>query len=361
MRIAFIILIGIHGAIHLFGFLKAFGLSEFNALTHPISKAFGILWLLATLLFALTLLLFWKENTWWIVGIIATILSQWLIVMYWSDARYGTIVNVIMLAAIALAYASFHFKQKVNKEIAQLLTVATLPDSNTLQQITDLPIPVQRWVQKSGILNKGPVKTIELEQELQMLMSPEQEKWQQGKAKQHFSISPPAFHWTVGLQMNPVLEIVGRDQLVNGKGEMIIKILSLLPVVNAKSSKKLNQATLQRYLAEIVWFPSAALSPFITWESDDDSSAKATISINGTTGSGTFHFDQEGNFEKFVALRYKDIDEDAEPIEWIVTSYKTEVRDGVQIPVELEATWKVGEQHWTWLKLKIGTVNYKTE
>lgn len=360
MRIAFTILIGIHGAIHLFGFLKAFDLVKFDAISQPISKSTGMVWLSAALLFTLTLVLYWNNKTWWIAGALATILSQWLLVVYWKDAKYGTIINVIMLITVVLGYASFHFKQKINKEISQLLTVATLPDPKSLQQITDLPIPVQRWVQKSGILNKGPVKTIDLEQELQMLMSPEQETWQQGKATQHFSISPPAFHWTVGLQMNPVLEVVGRDQFVNGKGEMTIKILSLLPVVNAESSEKLNQATLQRYLAEIVWFPSAALSPVITWESEDENSAKATISINGTTGSGTFHFDQEGNFKKFVALRYKDVDEHAEPMEWTVSSNKTEVRDGVRIPVELEATWKLEEQHWTWLKLKIGDVNYKT-
>jgi hypothetical protein len=281
--------------------------------------------------------------------------------MYWKDAKYGTIVNAIMLIAIILTYASSHFKQKVTKEIAQLLTAASVPNNQTLQQITDLPIPAQRWIQKSGILKKGPVKTIELEQELQMLMSPEQATWRQGKATQYFSISPPAFHWTVNLQMNSVLEVAGRDQFEDGKGEMTIKILSMLPVVNAKSSEKLNQATLQRYLAEIVWFPSAALSPYITWERVNENSAKATMSINGTTGSGTFYFDQEGNFKKFVAQRYKDVEEHAEPIEWTVSSNKTEVRDGVSIPVELEAAWKLNEQDWTWLKLKIGAVSYKPE
>jgi hypothetical protein len=46
MRIALLILIGIHGIIHLFGFIKAFGISEFNAIAPPISKIFEILWLI---------------------------------------------------------------------------------------------------------------------------------------------------------------------------------------------------------------------------------------------------------------------------------------------------------------------------
>ncbi|MDN5330561.1 MAG: hypothetical protein PWP35_2348 [Bacteroidales bacterium] len=36
---------------------------------------------------------------------------------------------------------------------------------------------------------------------------------------------------------------------------MLIKVNSLIPVVNEKGNK-LDEGTLQRYLGEIVWFPS---------------------------------------------------------------------------------------------------------
>ena len=77
MRIALAILIGIHGIIHLFGFFKAFGISEFNALSQPISKTFGIVWLLSFVLFAITVvLLIAPSNYWWMIGILGVILSQ---------------------------------------------------------------------------------------------------------------------------------------------------------------------------------------------------------------------------------------------------------------------------------------------
>lgn len=48
-------------------FLKAFGISEFNAISQPISKTFGIVWLLTFTLFAITIvLLIAKSNYWWI-------------------------------------------------------------------------------------------------------------------------------------------------------------------------------------------------------------------------------------------------------------------------------------------------------
>ena len=138
---------------------------------------------------------------------------------------------------------------------------------------------------------------------------------------------------------------------------MIIKIFSLVSIANAKNDEKVNQATLQRYLAEIVWFPSSALSPYIVWEQIDGTSAKATMKFNGTIGSGVFQFGEKGNFIKFVAMRYKDV-QDLKPTEWTVTATKTELQNGIKIPVELKVDWKLDNGNWTWLKLKITDIKY---
>ncbi len=157
--------------------------------------------------------------------------------------------------------------------------------------------------------------------------------------------------------MNPLINVTGRDKFGNGKGEMAIKVFSLIPVVNAGNNEKVNQATLQRYLAEIVWFPSAALSPYISWKPLNDNSAQATMDYNGTTGSGVFHFDLNGNFQKFVAMRYKDI-KDTIPKEWTVSMIKSEIQNGIKIPVECEVSWLLENQDWRWLKLRVKNIQY---
>lgn len=113
MKIVLAILITIHGIIHLFGFLKAFGIVEFNAIAHPISRTFGLIWLLTFVLFAITtvLMLYYFEY-WWTVGMLAAIISQFLIFNYWSDAKFGTIANVIILGATIIACSTVQFKLK---------------------------------------------------------------------------------------------------------------------------------------------------------------------------------------------------------------------------------------------------------
>ncbi len=360
MRIALTILIGIHGVIHLFGFLKAFDISNFNAIIQPISKTSGLFWLLAFLLFIVTIILILvHSNYWWVSSFLAVLMSQVLIFSIWSDAKFGTIANLIILVATVIGFSSFSFQKKIKNERISLFQNAQLKNQAIVseKEFIGLPPIVQKWLTNSGVIGKQVISNVYLVQELQLKLKPDQSNWNKGKAEQYFTTYPPAFNWNINTEMNSIMAVVGRDKFYDGKGEMMIKLLSLIPVANAKSDNKINQATLQRYLAEIVWFPSAALSEHIKWEIIDDYAAKATMEYKGTTGSGVFHFDKNGNFKQFIAQRFKDAN-DTEPTEWEVSAIKTEEINGIKIPIECEASWKLNSGKWTWLKLKITEVQY---
>lgn len=96
----------IHGLIHLRGFVKAYDLASVEQLTEDISKTTGIFWLLASVLFLVTVFLYFTQNEiWWIVGSAAVIISQVLIILSWSDAKAGTIANIIIAIPIIMAVA----------------------------------------------------------------------------------------------------------------------------------------------------------------------------------------------------------------------------------------------------------------
>ncbi|MCX7549643.1 DUF6920 family protein [Xanthomarina sp. F2636L] len=363
MRIALIIFIGIHGIIHLFGFLKAFGIYEFNAISQPISKTLGWLWLVTFILFAISIvLLIFQSNYWCLSGFLAVIISQILIFNYWSDAKFGTIANLIILLSLILAYSSFSFKNKIAEERKKLFenSIAVSGEVITKEAISELPSSVQKWLTNNGTIGKKPISNVHLTQELQLKLNPDQESWNNGKAEQYITTNPPAFNWNINTKMNSIFNVVGRDKFENGNGEMTIKLLSLISVANENNSDKVDQATLQRYLAEMVWYPSASLSPFIKWESLDAYAAKATLEFKGAKGSGEFHFDEKGNFKKFVAMRYQD-SKKTDPTEWTVIATQTKERNGIKIPVECEASWKLESGKWTWLKLKIKDIEYNVK
>jgi hypothetical protein len=260
---------------------------------------------------------------------------------------------------LLLLFTSCSMNKMIEQEKAEILSSVKEGEAPlvTEERIQSLPEPVKKWLNTTGIVGRPEIRRGWVRQSAQMKMKPGQEKWYTAKAEQLIATDPPAFLWTVRMKMNPLISIKGRDKFVDGKGEMRIRMNSLINVVNEKG-EKMDEGTLQRYLGEIVWYPSAALSPFITWEAIDESSAKATMRYKGTEESGIFFFNENGDFVKFSAMRFKGNTPDAKRYEWIITVRKHAVMDGIKIPVEMDATWKLDEGDWTWLKMTIEEIRY---
>jgi len=363
MRFILLFIIFVHGLIHLFGFLKSFGFAEFEALHQSIPKTHGLAWLICSLLLIISGILYLFNSDLWVYSVLIGIaLSQVLIFIYWGDARFGSIPNIILLVAALLALASYRFDQKVNTERA--LLIAQYKTNNTelvtAEMISSLPLPVQRWMQSCGAVGHERVQNVYLTQEIQMLMSPEQTNWIKGHSDQVFNTDPPAFNWKVDMHMNAMMPVKGRDRFDHCNGEMLIKLLSVIPVANAHTNPKIDQASLQRFLAEIVWFPTAAINPYIVWEPVDALTVRATMRCGETSGSGIFHFNEDASFKAFTAKRYKDV-KDTEPKEWTVRAIRHADLGGIRVPVECEVSWTLDGREWTWLKLQIKSVEYNIE
>src|SRR5690606_7142254 len=118
MKIAFFILLSLHGLIHLMGFLKAFGFAEIPQLSQNFSKPQGLLWLAVALIFVITAILFLlKNNLWYWIAMAAVIVSQVLIIVNWQDAKFGTLANLIVLFVALLAMANWNFEREFKKDI----------------------------------------------------------------------------------------------------------------------------------------------------------------------------------------------------------------------------------------------------
>lgn len=105
MKIALVVLMIVHGAVHSMGFVKAFRIVEVSQLANMIQKSNGVLWLLAGLLFVFSAILFSTEKEWWWVSsLTAVLISQYLIVNDWDDARLGSIANIIIFVASIIGF-----------------------------------------------------------------------------------------------------------------------------------------------------------------------------------------------------------------------------------------------------------------
>jgi hypothetical protein len=181
LRILLTFILLVHGLIHLLGFVKEFGLAKVNELSDnshdwPASVVWfaGSLWLVACLLFFVSAIQFQtKTDWWWMVAAAAVTVSQVLIILYWQDAKYGSLVNGLLVLAIILSYGSWQFNAMVKKEVSPFVRqVNPTPQTVTLQMLEPLPPVIQKWLKNSGIVGKKRIQTVHLQQKGLMRTKP---------------------------------------------------------------------------------------------------------------------------------------------------------------------------------------------
>ncbi len=360
MKTIFFILVALHGLIHLLGFVKGFDLKEVDQLTLPISRFMGSLWLTACLLllcFGISFLLNFKYA--WVVGLAAVVLSQMLVVFYWKDAKWGTIPNIIILVVSVIGWGYANFQQMVRQETNALMATTARANNRLLTEsdVASLPEPVKRWLRSSGALGRPMIRCGRVTQTASLQMQPGQKNWLPAKAEQYTVIDAPAFIWSVDVEMNSLIRFQGRDRFIDGKGAMLIRLHSLIGIVD-EQGEKLDEASLQRFLGEMVWFPSMAVSPYIVWEPIDEHTARATMTYKGVSGSGIFTFNATGDLLQFAAMRYKGNEAGAKRYEWIVKSLEHKVFEGIRVPASISSTWKLDDKDWTWLQMQVTDLQY---
>jgi hypothetical protein len=99
-------------------------------------------------------------------------------------------------------------------------------------------------------------------------------------------------------------------------------------------------ATLQRYLAEAAWMPTALLpAAGVQWTAIDDSTARATLRHNGASARVDMHFGAGGEIVRVTADRYRDVDGVAALTPWEGRFEDYRSLEGMKVPLRAEVGW----------------------
>ena len=160
----------------------------------------------------------------------------------------------------------------------------------------------------------------------------EGQKWLPLVAEQYYTVQPPAFLWHGVIKQNPLLSISARDRFSDGHGSLLVKLLCLVTLVDARGPEA-DQGELLRYLSEIVWFPTAWLADYIEWQAIDAQSARATIQHRGVTASAVLFFNGQDQLMRMIAQRYRLVNGKCVLEQWETLGGEYKEVNGMYIPV----------------------------
>lgn len=356
MKFLFALLLLVHSLIHVLGFLKAFKPQFISQLSRNISKPEGGLWALACILLFTGFVLYLQKNELWSAIVIGgVILSQVLITLNWDDARFGTFANLIILGVALSAQGSFGFRQQTVREISSV--IYQQERAGKIKEPASLPPLVQKWLTVSGAINRTNIPVVHLTQKGEMRIKPEG-KWMPFEAEQYFNTVNPAFLWSSRVTAFPIIYLDGRDKLLDGKGEMKIKLESLLNIVNEKGNHKIDSGSKIRFLGELCWFPFAAREPYIEWITLNNSSVKAVFHHAALPVEGLFEFSPDGSLRSFEAQRYYGGEKESQKHTWRIDVLESATFDGMTVPSKCKVTWKLPEGDFHWLTLEVTGIDY---
>jgi hypothetical protein len=272
-----------------------------------------------------------------------------------------TVIVSLLILFLLLAISRIGrimFEKDGQETAASLLRSADGKDIKTIQEddIKDLPYAVQNWLRNSNVIGKQQIRTVRLKQEGRMRIKKDG-PWMPSRADQYFTVDKPGFVWIADVKMASYFQLSGLDTFKNGKGKMDIKLLSVLPVVDS-DGPEINSGSMMRYLAEMMWFPSAALSPYIKWEEVDKNTAMATLEYKGIRVSGTFYFNEKGDITRFLGKRYKDVNGKYILSDWGGENKEYKEFAGIRIPSKSVVIWYEEDNNFEWFECEIKDIEF---
>lgn len=222
--------------------------------------------------------------------------------------------------------------------------------------LAGLPEPVQRWLRHSNVVGRKKADTVRLKQEGQFRRG-ENASWMPYTAEEYFTVDPPAFIWNARFKIIGLPLMEARDSYRQGKGTIRIKLGSVIPV-GTETGPEMDQGAMLRFLNEIMWFPSAALSDYIEWSPIDFNRAKATMTYKGVTASAVFHIDLPGNMTNMVAERYGNFGDGYSLEEWLTPIQEHGEFHGVEVPVKGQGVWNLESGSFAYIRLNVTDIDY---
>jgi hypothetical protein len=251
---------------------------------------------------------------------------------------------------------------KVDEKTQEYIRQARLTKSVIITEadLAPLPEPVQRYLHFAQVVGKPRVSCVKVRQKGLMRTTPTQ-PWMPVEAVQYSTLAGPLTRtWYAGIKMGPFTLLKGYDRYDNGAGRMLIRLLSIFPVVDAHGPE-VDMSALIIFVNDMVMWPTAFLSDYIRWEPMDAKSARAQVNLFGKQFSAELRFNEAGELVDFITEdRYRSVGKTYQQDRWSTPLRSYREVNGVRIPTEGDAIWHLPEGEFPYIQVTIGEVSYDT-
>jgi hypothetical protein len=265
----------------------------------------GVVWLAAGILVvAAGALMITKVRGWWGVAAVAVVVSQATILTSWSDAKAGTIANVVLAIAAAYGFRSqgpTSFRARFRRLERETATAAAAVGPLVAEpDLAHLPPLVADYVRAAGAVGRPRVSGFRAEISGRIRSGPDQPwmRWT-GKQVNTFGAAPSRVFFMDATMKGIPVDIL--HSYVGPSATMQVRAASLVTIVDARGPEMHQAETVTLLNDMCVLAPAALVDAPIDWTPIDDRQARATYTNAGHTAAAVLTFNHAHELIDFVS------------------------------------------------------------
>ncbi len=272
--------------------------------------------------------------------------------------------RVIILVLVVMIVLAINFIEQMTykyykKQIKRIESNIDKVDTEiiSINDLKDLPEAVRNYLNLVGVVGTEKVKSFSPIITGSLKMDKEKD-WAKVNIEQVSYIDNPIRLFYISMRFF-ALKIVGLHHYESAKATMIIKILDLIKVADAKGIEMDQGETVTVFNDMCVLAPGSLIDNRIKWKEIDDYTVEGTFTNNDITVSSTLYFNEKGELINFVSDdRYHYANEDdIQSIRWStpVGEYK-KMENGLYQASYGEAIWLMDDGPFKYAKFNIDNV-----
>lgn len=256
---------------------------------------------------------------------------------------------------------SQNMKKTYQKEVSSaLISIQNQnPEILTEQDLSHLPIPVQKYLRYTGCIGQEKVFNFRVEMEGGIRSSATDSFMKLKSVQYNFVEIPSRFFFIKAKKMG--IPVGGVHIYKNETAYMTIKLAGLFTVVDAHG-KEMNQGETVTLFNDMCFMaPATLISKNIEWEIIDSLTVRATLKNGNQKISATLYFNENGQLIDFISY---DRFETSNGVDYYNYPWRTPVKGGYQqkngrlFPCAAEAIYIRPEGEFCYAEFKLVKIEY---
>ncbi len=358
------VVVVLHGLIHLTGAAKGLGWAEVSQLVEPISTRLGAVWLGAGLItVAAGVLLFGRVRWWWMVGAVAAVSSQVVIVTSWADAKVGTLANVVLVVGVVYGWASQGSRgarAEYRRRATDALDVPNSDNSVTEADLAHLPTVVAAYIRRSGAVGRPHVRTLHALFHGRIRAGPAK-PWMTftGEQVNTYDSRPSRLFLMDAEMFGLPIEVLHAFEA--GAATMRVRALSLFTMVNASGAEMDRAETVTIFNDLCILAPAALVDAPVTWHVVDDHHVRGTYTYGINTITAELAFNNECQLVDFFSDDRTAVSTDGKtfrPQRWSTPISGYREMGSLRLGTIGEGHWHAPDGEFTYLEYNLDEITY---